>query len=112
MKISSFKQNISGDKYKIAQGYNYIGNDYWKWWIWIEGNDKDLDKIKNVIYNLHYTFTNPVRIINTRENKFRLETSGWGTFTIYARLNFEDNSVIELQHELELYYDDGKKCVE
>ena len=103
--------NLQKDNYKIAQGYEYRGNDYWDWWIWIESDDDNLDKIDNVIYNLHYTFRQPVRIIKTREDKFKLKTSGWGTFTIYARLNFKDNSVLELEHELELSYPSGEKNV-
>lgn len=107
MKIQSFIKNTSEGEYKIAQEYSYLGDDFWDWQIWIEGTDINLDKIENVTYTLHYTFVDPVRTISTREDKFRLHASGWGTFTIYAMLNFKDNSVLELEHELELYYDDG-----
>ncbi|MEP7238065.1 MAG: pYEATS domain-containing protein [Ferruginibacter sp.] len=109
MQISTIKQHKSGDNYKIAQGFEYKGDDYWDWWIWIEAGDTKLDKIDNVIYNLHYTFKEPVKTISTRADKFKLRASGWGTFIIYARLNFKDGSVLELEHELELFYPDGQK---
>lgn len=109
MEVSQIKAHKSRGNYKIAQGYDYKGDDYWDWWVWVESSDVNLDKIDNVIYNLHYTFREPVRTIKTRENKFKLKTSGWGVFTIYARLNFKDNSVLELEHELELYYPSGEK---
>ena len=109
MKIQSIKKHSSREKYTITQSYKYTGDDYWDWSVWIESTDKGLDIIENVIYNLHYTFPNPVQIIKTRENKFRLDSSGWGIFTIYARINFKDKTVLELEHELELYYPDGKK---
>ena len=104
MKIQTTKTHSSKDKFRIEQDYQYLGDDYWDWSIWIESTKLGLDKIENVIYNLHYTFPNPVRIINTRENKFKLETSGWGVFIIYIRINFKDNTILELEHKLELQY--------
>ena len=112
MEKSQIKENMSPGKYKLAQDYKYTGDDYWDWSLWIEANENDLDKINNVIYNLHYTFNEPVKIIDTRQNKFKLTTSGWGTFTIYVIINFKDKSVLELEHELELAYPDGKKNAE
>ncbi len=107
MQIQSFKQNRSKGKYKIDQEHTYVGDDYWEWKVWIEGTDINLDKIESVTYTLHYTFVDPVRMIRTREDKFSLHASGWGTFTIYAVLNFKDKSVLPLEHELELFYPDG-----
>ena len=28
----------------------------------------------------------------------------------FARINFKDHTVLEMEHELELYYPGGKKC--
>lgn len=109
MQISTVKLHKAKDRYTIKQDSKYIGEDYWDWWVWIDSTDKGLDKIDNVVYNLHYTFRPPVQVINTRENKFKLQTSGWGTFIIYVRLNFKDGSVLDLEHELELYYPSGEK---
>lgn len=109
MQVSNIKENRSKGDYGVAQGFRYIGDDYWDWWLWIEARDENLDKIDNVIYNLHSTFKNPVRIVNTRENKFRLETAGWGTFTIYIRVNFKDKTVLQLEHMLVLSYPLGEQ---
>jgi transcription initiation factor IIF auxiliary subunit len=98
--------------YKIAQNFKYEGVDWWSWWVWIEGNKNDLDKIAHVVYTLHPTFPKPVRTISDRESKFRLETVGWGTFTIYARLVLKNKEEIALEHELNLEYPDGSKNVE
>ncbi len=107
MYLMDFKKNKSKGKYKIAQDATYTGDDYWDWSVWIEATEPNLDKIESVIYNLHETFLNPVRTITSRSNKFKLETSGWGGFTIYARINFKDKTILECQHELELFYPDG-----
>ena len=104
MKIKSTKKHRSKDKFTIKQDYEYAGEDFWNWSIWIESTNSGLDKIDNVIYNLHYTFPNPVVTIKTRDDQFRLNAGGWGTFVIYAHINFEDDTILELEHELELEY--------
>ncbi len=112
MQVLEAKQHNKSGNYKVAQSAHYEGDDWWKWSVWIDANEKDLMKIENVIYNLHFTFNDPVKIVKTRENKFRLDSSGWGTFVIYVRINFKDKTVLDLEHELELYYPDGKKNIE
>lgn len=92
---------------KIEQGSNYKGNDLWKWWVWIEGPDAELDEIDHVVYTLHPTFVRPVRTIKTRENKFHLASEGWGTFTLYAKVVKKDGSSMQLEHSLVLEYEDG-----
>jgi transcription initiation factor IIF auxiliary subunit len=57
---------------RIEQGIKYQGDDYWNWWIWIEGSQEELDQIDHVTYILHPTFPNPVREVNNRSTKFRL----------------------------------------
>ena len=94
-------------KYKIAQDFKYEGDDWWSWWIWIEANDVNLDEIDHVVYTLHPTFHNPVRKVKDRKSKFRLETEGWGTFVIYAKVILKKQEKLELKHSLHLVYPDG-----
>ena len=91
----------------IGQGFQYQGDDWWKWWIWIDGAKEELDEIDRVIYTLHHTFPNPVRTINNRSSKFRLETAGWGVFRIRAKAIKKDGEQISLTHYLQLKYPDG-----
>lgn len=104
MEVKRYTENTNRDGYKIAQSEKYIGDDYWEWSVWMEAGSKNLDKIECVTYTLHYTFREPVQIRRNREDKFRLESSGWGTFTIYARITFKDKTVLDLEHELDLTY--------
>ena len=92
---------------KIDQGFEYKDNDWWKWWIWIEGSEKDLDQIDHVTYTLHPTFPNPVRTVDDRTSKFRLETAGWGVFMIHAKVVNKDRTEIRLKHNLVLEYPNG-----
>jgi transcription initiation factor IIF auxiliary subunit len=66
-----------------------------------------LDDIDRVVYILHPTFHNPVREVEDRGSKFRLETSGWGTFTIHAKAVHRDGRETPLHHDLKLVYPDG-----
>ena len=89
---------------KIEQGYNYQGEDYWNWWIWINGSEEELDQIDSVTYILHPTFPNPVRDVKNRSTKFLLQTSGWGVFLIRAKVKYKNGKEIPLTHNLRLEY--------
>ena len=92
---------------KIAQDYTYKGEDYWKWSVWIDGTQEELNRIDHVTYILHHTFPKPIRTVDTRANNFRLETAGWGVFTIHAKVAMRDGTEELLTHDLVLRYPDG-----
>lgn len=95
---------------RVEQGFEYQGNDYWTWWLWIEGPDAELDAIDHVVYKLHNTFPDPVRKVKDRTSKFRLETCGWGVFIVRIRVVGKDGTPLAtLQHQLVLEYPDGKR---
>jgi transcription initiation factor IIF auxiliary subunit len=75
--------------------------------VWLDGDSGELDAIDHVTYVLHSTFHNPVRVIEDRSTNFRLDTSGWGTFTIYVKVSRKDQTETDLKHELKLLYPDG-----
>jgi transcription initiation factor IIF auxiliary subunit len=91
----------------IQQDARYEGKDYWKWAVWLGGTSDELNQVDHVRYILHPTFHKPVRDISDRNSNFRLESSGWGAFTILATAVLKDGREIPLEHELELLYPDG-----
>ena len=93
--------------YKIKQSEKYEGEDWWTWAVWIDAPDEKLDLIKFVEWTLHPTFPTPVRKVEDRASKFRLETGGWGTFPIFARVKMKSGGEDKLKHELALHYPDG-----
>lgn len=98
-------QNYTENKnIKVAQSSHYMGNDNWTWAIWIDAPEQDLDSIDAVVYTLHPSFNPPVIRVSSRSSQFRFDTRGWGTFTIYIRVYFKDQSVMDLEHDLELNY--------
>lgn len=103
---------VQNNKYKIAQASDYVAEDWWKWWLYIDAAASDLDEIEYVIYTLHATFNEPVRKISDRTSYFRLDAEGWGVFTIYAQLHLKDGSTVSLEHDLHLTYPDGSENTE
>ncbi len=95
----------------IKQSARYLGNDRWSWSVWLDGDSGELDSVKEVMYVLHRTFHNPVRVVKDRATNFLLETSGWGSFTIYAKVTHHDGRETPLEHELELLYPDGTPTI-
>src|SRR5579864_7608329 len=93
---------------QIRQGFEYQGDDWWRWWVWIDGPDEALDRVDHVVYTLHPTFPNPVRTVGDRASGFRLKATGWGAFKIRAKVHFKNNSIESLSHDLELLYPDGR----
>jgi transcription initiation factor IIF auxiliary subunit len=91
----------------IQQNQEYEGNGRWRWSVWLSGSPEELDSIDYVDYILHPSFLNPVRRITDHTTSFRLDTSGWGTFTIHANIVYRDGHETPLAHELILRYPDG-----
>ena len=91
----------------INQHQDYLGSDRWRWSVWLDGDSGELDAVDYVTYILHPTFHNPVRRVTDRFTNFRLETSGWGTFTVRANVIYRDGHESLLEHDLVLLYPDG-----
>ena len=92
---------------RLEQKMHHEGEDWWTWSVWLEGTDQELDDIARVEYTLHHTFPKPVRVVEDRSTKFRLDAAGWGGFTIHATAVPKSGPPRKLKHELELYYEDG-----
>jgi hypothetical protein len=71
------------------------------WSVELAAPPSTLEKIDRVVYVLHETFESPVRTVRSRENNFRLNAIGWGTFEIPVDVHFIDGSVGELSYELQ-----------
>jgi len=94
---------------QIKQESFYIGNSRWDWSVWLDGPAAELDQIDYVAYTLHPTFPNPVREINSREDRFLLKSGGWGEFTIYIDITKKNGERFQLTHDLKLTLDAVKR---
>lgn len=87
---------------QIEQSCAPAGKDHWKWSVWLDGTEQELDSVDHVVYTLHPTFPEPVRRIAERETAFRLYSAGWGEFMIHAAVHYRDGRVEKLDHWLYL----------
>ncbi|MEK7483018.1 MAG: pYEATS domain-containing protein, partial [Planctomycetota bacterium] len=72
------------------------------WTVYLTGPLGVLRNVTAVEYFLHPTFTpNQIAINEGVEYGFPLSRSGWGTFTLTAKVYFKDGSSIDLQHNLQ-----------
>lgn len=90
---------------KIAQTSTAAGKDHWRWSVWLDAPDAELDQVDHVVYTLHPTFSQAVRLVSDRESAFRLDASGWGEFAIHAAVHHRDQRVVTLEHWLTLHSD-------
>lgn len=90
--------------YRIGQDFEYAGNDYWRWWAWIEASDAELDSVVEVTWILHPTFKQSRVQVTDRASKFRLNAAGWGTFPLRAEVVLKDGEKQLLKHNLRLEY--------
>lgn len=87
---------------KIKNTSEYVGNGSYNWTVYIDEDATTLNRIDSVEYTLHPTFPQPVRKAYARQNKFALSSSGWGEFTIYARVFFSNRRIETSNYRLRL----------
>jgi transcription initiation factor IIF auxiliary subunit len=74
----------------------------WDWAVWLEGERDDIAAVASVVYHLHPSYHDPVRVVRTRRNKFRICDSTLIEFMILARVIGQNAEEIELRHWLTL----------
>ena len=87
--------------FAVAQSQKYEGDQWWKWSLWIEGSEEDLDEIRSVTYTLHPTFPETISTVTDRASKFQLRCSGWGIFLIPVEVRLKNGKSVRLAHQLQ-----------
>ena len=100
---------------------------WWKWTVFLEADmEKELDDVREVIYQLHPTFNPPVVKVTERNGVydsekrilhevlgrrgFPLSKIGWGTFLVSARVEFKSGKLPSiLKHELKFEHTAPRK---
>jgi hypothetical protein len=68
--------------------------------VWLDAPAEELDNIKYVVWKLHPSFSPPDVRVDSRQNGFRLTTSGWGEFEVQAEIHRLNREVDSLRHWL------------
>ncbi len=86
---------------QIQQSSEQVKSDKWRWSIWLSGDEEELEQVERVVYHLHPTFAKPVVERTDRATGFRLDATGWGTFTVKVEVFRKNQSEPEyLKHRL------------
>ena len=76
--------------------------EWYQWKVFVDEDDAVLDRIDFVLYLLHQSFPNPMRLVKDRKSKFTLESSGWGSFMMNITVRYKDGTEEETQYFLDL----------
>ena len=98
-------------KYKV---FHPGGREHYHLGVWIDGDDRELDQIVLVEYELHPSFRDRVRSSKNRKNGFSVTFWTWGMFNIRVRIHRQGGQAQEQDYYLkyELPPDDGASYVE
>jgi transcription initiation factor IIF auxiliary subunit len=109
------KQNVirSVDGRIKYKKFSDAGREHYHLGVWLDGEDRVLDEIDYVEYELHPSFKNRVRKSSNRKNSFSATFWTWGMFDIEVRVHYFSGDVDTLTHALEfsLPADDGTTYV-
>lgn len=84
------------------------GKGRYEWTIFPVAEKEMLDRIASVEYTLHPSFKEPVVTVRDAGNNFAYTTVGWGEFTVYATVNFNDDTEpLSVSHRLSFSAESG-----
>lgn len=78
------------------------GRTYYKWRVFVDEPIQELTKILEVQYLLHPTFPYPLQVRTNPNDKFAVDASGWGQFTIQITIKYKDGSSETTSYDLDL----------
>ncbi|MFH2112700.1 MAG: pYEATS domain-containing protein [Candidatus Bathyarchaeota archaeon] len=97
---------VAIDNYARKEGTRRAGTpeerSWYRWRLFVAEPDSVLDTIESVEYLLHPTFPSPYQVTRNRDDRFALEGSGWGSFTVNVTVNYRDGDREEKEYFLDL----------
>lgn len=100
--VGSYRIEERAMTFKIAQQAKSTDPSHWRWSVWLDAPDEELDTVKDVLWKLHPSFSPPEVQVSTRKTAFRLNSSGWGEFEIQADIHLLNGETVSLRHRLRL----------
>ena len=77
------------------------GRTYYDWRVFVDESASVLNQIAEVQYLLHPTFPNPLQVRTDPKDKFAVEASGWGQFTIQITIRYKNGSTRLANYQLD-----------
>ena len=93
-------------KFKFDNYSRHLGirgeYEWYKWKVFMDEPPDVLDKVSSIVYKLHETFANPIRIVNDRKSRFALSSVSWSGFWIHITVYLKDEREILTKYWLDL----------
>lgn len=87
---------------KLTNKYELLHDGWFDWTVYIDGTDDELNKINQVTYILHKSFSER-RIVSTNQsNNFARTNKGWGEFLLKAEVILKNGNKMEAELWLDL----------
>ena len=99
---------IIKEKTKLLDENRYENEGTYEWLLEIHGPKDVLNLIDTVTYKLHPTFQPQVVEVKSRNEYFRIQRIGWGTFRIPIQILFIDSTIFNTSYDLTF---EEKRCV-
>lgn len=78
------------------------GKQYYRWRIFLDKPANAVHEIREVIYQLHHTFQNPVKVRHSAKDRFKLTRTGWGEFPIEILIKYRGGDEDKIKYKLDL----------
>ncbi|MEH2495850.1 hypothetical protein V1294_002329 [Bradyrhizobium sp. AZCC 1678] len=85
---------------QIAQDARQTNMTHWRWSVWLDASAEELDRVEEVVWKLHPSFSPSEVRVDNRSTSFRLKSSGWGEFEIQAEVRLKNGEKVTLRHWL------------
>lgn len=92
------------EQFKFDNYSLQIGKEWFKWKILISNDEPDekLDKIIRIEYRLPESFPDPIRIVENRDSRFALDSTGGYEIPIFITIYLKDNNELFAKYHLDL----------
>ena len=87
----------------FARSVGKRGNyEYYQWRVFVDEPPQVLSQIDEVEYLLHPTFPQPSQVRRNQNDKFALETAGWGEFQLLITIKYKNGREEHEKYQLVL----------
>lgn len=79
-------------------------SDSWTWLIRLDGTADEIDAVQCVVYELHASYSNPVKVVDTPKTMFSLVERSRGSFPVKAGIHLKTGKILHAEIKLKLFY--------
>jgi transcription initiation factor IIF auxiliary subunit len=101
-KFNNFARLKSTQMRAVSQTARPQEVNWYEWKVFMDEPLDTLKLVKAVEYRLHRSFPDPIRVVDDRDTKFALQTSGWGEFSMIIIVYMVDGTEVQTQYFVDL----------